>query len=372
MKRTSLLLASVVLALAALPTTGAAKDAVAASATPIPEPTPLVFNNGNAYSNGTYAIGTIQLFYTVNAFTFTPGAFASFDLGLGVKVGPTSGQQTRYPVNVTLDQIGSQNILLAPDDDTFTVTGQTWTDHTTVHISISAAAAANVTCDGCDLVGNLRIVAAGGSHLDTPTNVQVHIKLVHPTSCLRVFNFITDQGFTVVPLTSAVVHLGGPQNNRRVVSTNPGQMSDNVLIINECSTDQSFNLDIVLDPHFSINGHGNKVFTYFTSSSVDPDAFDLSVFGSGTPQGTSLWLENITVPAGDSFLVRVHMSIISGNPPSWLPATAGAPPAGIFDGFWAELYVPGSAPANLATAPLAPMAVPNPASTSLGFTVQVR
>jgi hypothetical protein len=128
-------------------------------------------------------------------------------------------------------------------------------------------------------------------------------------------------------------------------------------------------LQITLDPHFETKGH-NAVFTYFSSGYVDPDAFDLGVFGSGTPNGQSLWLENINLPAGQSFLALVHMGLITGNPPTWLPPMSGMPAAGIFSGFAAELLAPGSTPGTLATAPLAGMAEPNPAGTSLGFTVQ--
>jgi hypothetical protein len=143
-----------------------------------------------------------------------------------------------------------------------------------------------------------------------------------------------------------------------------------VLVVNACSTAQSFNLDIVLDSHFSTDGHGNAVFTYFTSGAVDPSAFNLGVFGSGTPQGQSLWLENITVPSGDSFLATVHMGLITGNPPSWLPALSGTPATGLFGGFGAELYAPGTTLTSLPTAPPASLAVPNPADTSMTFTVQ--
>jgi hypothetical protein len=58
------------------------------------------------------------------------------------------------------------------------------------------------------------------------------------------------------------------------------------------------------------------VFTYFTSDYVDPSSFDITTFGNGTPQGENLWLQDVTLPAGDSFLATVHMGLITGNPPS--------------------------------------------------------
>jgi hypothetical protein len=378
MHKRSLLMVTAILTLAAivLPSPAAARDSVkVAVLLPTVPPTPIMFTNGNPYAPGTFAVGTIQLFYTVNALTFPSGEFASFTLRLGIRAGQPTGQQTSYPVPLSLRQTGSQNLILHPETDSYSVGDSSWSADDIVHISIPASVSADpdLNCDGCDLVGNLQLDAPGGNHLDTPTTVQVHIMLVHPKLCLRVFNFLTDQGFTLVPLTDAIVHLGGPARDRRVASSTPGQFSDNVLIVNACATAQSFNLEIALDPHFETkpgNGHGNAVFTYFTSGVVDPSAFDLSLFGSGTPQGQALWLENITLPAGASFLATVHMGLITGNPPSWLPPTSGTPAAGIFEGFWAELYAPGTTLSTLPSAPTASLAAPNPAETSLPFTVQ--
>jgi hypothetical protein len=370
MKRTFLLPLITMLALTALPV--AAKDAVRASVSEDPEilPNPIVMNNGNPYSTGTFAVGTIQLLYTAEGTQFPTGLFASFTLNLNIKPGPTTGQQTRYPVNLTLRQTGSQNVVLEPETKSFDVLESDWSASTTVHISIPASVASDpdLNQDGTDLVANLQLQTPGGSHLDTPTSIQVHIKLVYRTTCLRAYNFITDQGFNDVPLTQAIVHVSGGRTPK-VNSTSPGQMSDNVLVVNDCAADQTFNLLISLDPHFQTKGH-NAVFTHFTSGYVDPDAFDLGVFGNGTPNGASLWLEDITLPAGVSFLARVHIGIITGNPPSWLPATTGVPAAGIFEGFAAALFAPGTGPTTLATAPLVGMAEPNPVATTLGFTVQ--
>ena len=375
MKQKSLLCTIAMLALVALalPTSGLAKDAVSAQVVPT-TPVPIVLNNGNPLSSGTFAVGTIQLFYTVNGFTFTPGEFSSFALNLGIKQGPMTGQQTQYPVTLSLSQVGSPNLILDPEPGSFVVSNALWKGSSTVHIVIPAATASDpsLNCDGCELVANLQLSAPGSSHLDTPTTVQVHIKLTHPTACLRVFDFITDEGFNGI-VDSATVHLGGPANNRKVVSTSPGQFSDNILIVNGCSTEQSFNLNITLDSHFEphpSNGHGNPVFTYFTTGYVDPSSFNLTAFGSGTPAGASLWLQDINLPAGDAFLATVHTDLISGNPPTWLPALSGTPATGIFSGFSAELYAPGTTLTSLPTAPPASLAVPNPAATSMAFTIQ--
>ena len=60
-----------------------AKDAVvAAITTPMTPSNPIIIQNGTQYSQGTYAIGTIQLFYTVPAYQFPAGNFGYFTLDL--------------------------------------------------------------------------------------------------------------------------------------------------------------------------------------------------------------------------------------------------------------------------------------------------
>src|SRR3990170_3030379 len=107
MKKNSLLLSIAMLILLALslPSPAAAKDAVQAA---VPDPlahpglfsghVPVaVMNNGNPLSNGTFAVGTIQLFYEIDKTEL--GTTNTFPLALSIKQGPTTGQQTAYPVD---------------------------------------------------------------------------------------------------------------------------------------------------------------------------------------------------------------------------------------------------------------------------------
>ena len=97
-------------------------------------------------------------------------------------------------------------------------------------------------------VRSLQLEAPGGSRLDTTTTIQVHILVQDNAACLSVYNFLTDQDFQSI-VTGTTLNLGGPKNNRRVVSTNPGQFSDNVLIVNDCGETQTFDLHIILDSY---------------------------------------------------------------------------------------------------------------------------
>ncbi len=342
-----------------------AKDAVKASVTPQGSPVPIMKENGTPYSSGTYAIGTIQLFYTVSAFQFPSGNFASFQLDM-MDMAYTANPATSYPVTLNLVQTGSSNLVLSPLLSSFIVSGTGWSGSSIVTISIPASVASDpsLNLDGTDLIGNLQMVTSPqGAHLDTVTTVQVHIKLVHPTACLRVYNFFTDQAFTTI-VTSTDVNVN---NKGKVTATNPfGQLSDNILVVNTCSTPISFDLQIELDSSFQTNPNGNPgnaVFVYLTSGYMDPSTFNMAAFGSGTPQGQHLCLCNLTVPAGDTMLITVHMGIIRNMLASALPAD------GTFD-FGAEVYAAGSTLNCTTSGSPHPLADPSYAYTPLPFTIR--
>ena len=122
-----------------------------------------------------------------------------------------------------------------------------------------------------------------------------------------------------------------------------------------------------MDSHFDTtphNGHCQAVFTYLTSGYVDPSTFNISAFGGGTAQGENLWLSNVTVPAGSSFLAAVHIGLITKVSPTTLPIN------GSFDGFAANLVLAGTDPNSLAPVILDSMATPNPAVTPISFTIK--
>ncbi|HTL45790.1 MAG TPA: hypothetical protein VL262_15740 [Vicinamibacterales bacterium] len=332
--------------------TAAAGDAVRASVTPNTPPTPLVMQNGTGLTPGTYAVGTIQLFYTVQAFQFPTGPFATFDLGMAVVPGKTN-PTTAYPAPLTLRQTGA-DLTLLPDTSSFLVGNAAWTGSTRVTISIPEGVSND---DGTELTGNLQLETAGGTHLDTVTTVQVHIKLVHPTSCLKLYVFVTDQDFTQV-VTSATVNLT-PRG--KLSATNPGQLSENLLVVNTCGAAESFDVRVAMDPRFKTNpsgNPGNAVFTYSQAGEQDPSSFNLLAFGAGTGQGQLLQLTNVTVGAGDMFLMTVHMGIDKDQ--AWTGGTSGT------FSFSGAMYVPGTAFTTL----VGGVDAANPATTTVSYTVQ--
>lgn len=341
--------ATFVLGLAA---TARANDAIQATVTPNTPPTPIVMNNGTGLTPGTYAIGTIQLFYTVQGVQFPTGQFATFDLGLTVAAGKPN-PPTQYSVPLSLHQVGS-GLILTPAISSFSVTSAAWSDHTTVTISIPPGVP---SADGTELVGNLQISAPGNDHLDTVTTVQVHIKLVYPTACLKLYNFITDEAFTQI-VTSTNVNVNNQKG--KVTATTPfGQLSDNVLVVNTCAMPQSFDVRAALDPWFGTNpsgNPGNAVFTFMTAGELDPSTFNIAAFGTGTKQGQLLQLTNVTLPAGDMFLMTIHMSINKGA--IWNGGSTGT------FSFAAALYVNGTSTLLGGVDPA------NPASAVLTYTQQ--
>lgn len=364
--------------LLSLASPGWAKDAVKASVANWTG-SPIVQINGNAYAQGTYAVGTIHLTYTVVGNTFTAGPFGSFDLDWAIGANLTNGGTTNYapagtnPAGITLNlkQIGGTNVLLDIDPGSFLVTSNQQTGKSHVGLTIGAGVPDDpeLNCDGCELVGHLQLsTTPQGAKLDTVTDVLVKIKLVHPTACLKVYNFVTDQDHQLGTLTTTDLKIGtNGRNAGKVVSSQPGQYSDNVLIANTCSSDESFDLKIGLDPKFETNpsnNPGNAVFTYSTAGEVDPDSFAISGFGTGTPQGQQLCLQNVTVAAGTSFLATVHAQVIKGTLASTLPGDSDGDGKNNFD-FAATLYETVNASC---TGALDSEATPNPASFALPYT----
>jgi hypothetical protein len=340
-----------------------AKDAINASVSqPFTGQTPAIAVNGNPYSPGTFAIGTIQLFYTVTAYQFTGGPFASFRLNLQDVQMSTSGPATAYPATLNLNQIGSQNLILTPVPSSFAVTGPGWSSASTVGIAIASSVPLNpsLNADGTDLVANLQLaVSPQGSHVDTPTNVQVHIRLVHPTSCLKLYDFVTSQDMLNAISSLQVELFTNPAKAGKVKGTKPyGQMSDNVLVVNTCEAAQTFDLGLSPDPSFGAtpNPHGNSIFTFTKVGSTDPATFNIADFGTGTAQGSGYCLGSLTLSGGNSLLATLHMSIKEVDGSS-LPASS------IFD-FAASLRTAGSG----CTGSLV-VATPNPASQAVPFTI---
>lgn len=316
-----------------------AKDAVQAGVSiPAGEATPLMAENGNGYTPGTYAVGTIILNYTYVGTSFPAGAFSSFDLNLKVYDVSTKNDPS-YPVSLNLEDIGSKHLSLVAMQSPVSMTGINWnhTERIAIVIPSEVAASPEFAADGSQLVGHLRLTTPGGSGVDTVTDVLVKITLVHPAGpCIRLYNFITDTSYGTT-LTSTEVNV----NTRgKVTSTNPfGALSNNAMVVNTCATDITFDIRMALDSSFSTqpsNNPGNAVRTFSTAEALDPTSFDIAAFGTGTVQGQKLCLQNITVPAGHSFLDAVHMAINNGMMVTDLPADAA------FD-FSATVYLPGAA-----------------------------
>jgi hypothetical protein len=314
---------------------------------------PVIVNNGQAP-------GTIQVIYTVNAPTFPTGFFATFDVEWLIQQGSPA---TTYGAGLALELEQAQQggyVDLVPSPGTFVMTTVGQSDKSTVTVYIAADKDGNLppSTDGTDLVGNLKL--NGGSKVASPTSVQVHIRLVHPTACLKVYNFITDQDFTIGILSKTNVNVPSRGNNAyKVTSSQPGQFADNVLIANLCATDQSFDLGIQLDSSFTTSGNpAAAVKAYTANGEFDTSDFNTLMTGTETKY-PSLCLQNVTVPAGASFLATVHSKVKDSWPQSMLPLDKS------FD-FSAALYDTVNAGC---TGTLETLASPNPTTTTLPFTI---
>lgn len=346
--------------------TAFAKDAIQVSVSiPAGQPVPVMTEHGTGYTPGTYTVGDIQLNYTYVGTTFPEGLFATFNLNMGVYA-VDKPQPTSYPVMFDLTDIGSENMTLSASSP-LQVLNRAWTASVPVTISIPSFVAADplLNTDGYVLVGNFKLDA--GSELKTSTNVKVRITLVHPTACLKVYDFITDAD---LKNTITSTEVGVNKNNGKVTSTNPyGSLSYNLMVVNTCGMPETFDANVALAPSFSTQPNNNKdagnaVFTFATAGEIDPTLFAIGSFGLGTPQGQALCLQNVSVPADSTFLATVHMSINKGMAATSLPGGGTGP--GTFSGFGAALYTAGLA----CQGSLLSVASPNPVSAPLAFTIK--
>lgn len=355
MKVKVLLIAPFVLMFAVLSTSALANDQIISTVTNSASgPSAIIVNNG-------VPSGTIQLWYTYVGSAYPCGQFATFNLALQDNLG-TRGQAPTYPVELDLAQSGNGTPVQfspPPDAAAFSVTaGSLNTSVVTVSINC-ANLPAGAPYDGEDIVGNLsESTNPPGSHLDTISTIQVHIKLSIPAAnaCLKLYSFETDETGNLLGSVGVTEHSGN------VKSTQPGTISVDALAVNTCPEPQSFDIDVLLDSHWGTqpsNGHGISTFAYNLSGEVDPATYDFTSLTGGTSQVENLCIPSVTLASGDSYLVTVHSA---ANTPF-------APPAsGIFS-YGATLSTAGSSCSSSAHLPLSLVSPTNPATSSLGFTV---
>jgi len=253
---------------------------------------------------------------------------------------------------------GNVDLVANPGTHTLFAAGQSGTSTVTISITNDKAGNPPSDADGTDLVGNLKLDA--GQSVGSVTNIQVHIRLVHTSNCLKVYNFVTDQDFSLGILSTTNMNVPSRGANAgKVTGTQPGQFSDNVLIANTCGTDQSFDLGIGLDSSFSTSSNGNPVQSFSEAGEFDTTNFNILMTGTATPNQQNLCLQNVTVAAGSSFLATVHSKVKDSWPQTSLPTDK------TFD-FSASLYQTVNAGC---TGLLDALATPNPAAFTLPFTI---
>jgi hypothetical protein len=343
-----------------------AKDAVvAAVTTPMTPSNPIIIQNGTQYSAGTYAIGTIQLFYTVQDYDFTAGNFGYFTLDLSIQAGKDT-PTTDYPVALTLKQTGSANLNLVPATDNFNVDNASWHGSTRVDINIPTSVANDPTfqVDGAELVANLQMTVPSRSYLDTVTTIQVHLILAHPTDCLKAYSFITNNDNTaeVDPIQIS------ENSHNHNVSSNPQNPHYIVVVTNTCSIAQCTDTRFALNSDFHLKG-AQAVKTFSSNSLIDTFSDVTSFFGTGPtadPNGDSMCVTapastlcgsgGIPVLGGESFLLKADFEV---------NADATFPPPAQYTGFDSTLLEGGSTGNCTVAGSISSVADPNPTSAAL-------
>jgi hypothetical protein len=330
-----------------------ANDQIVSTVTPVTNPyssTPIIQINGVSQGN-------IRLVYTVIGTHFPCGPqnpFATFNLDMLDQQGNGSIRGS-YPATLSLADSGNGTpVQLSPSPDTFTVNGIGWSDNSNVSVNIDCGSLP-APFDGQIIDGQMNQSANNNAHLNTVSSVQVHIMLVFPTACLKLYSFESDQN-TFDLLTSVKV----VPKTAFVKATNPSAVSVDGMVVNTCSDPQAFDIGINLGQYWTNTGANINAatYTYTTSGEVDPSNYGLSTWGVGTLQGQTLCIKNFTVQPGYSFLTRVYSQIMAGTPMMNLPTGSFA--------FGATLYTPSSnCSGNLLPSTL--ISPNNPASSSLAW-----
>jgi hypothetical protein len=209
------------------------------------------------------------------------------------------------------------------------------------------------------------------------TTIQIHIMLVFPNACLKLYNVITDNGVTFVVDTYGIAakstpHLGDIKN------TSPQGPSDVVYVVNTCPesypVDIGVNLQSDFTPAPASPGHS---LAFFSSNTFDPNSESLiDAWGNdefGSPSSTaigaaSLCLVNKTVLANTTYLVTAGFDLLAtitsvSQLPSY-PGTLGTAFTGTFSSFTSGVFN-----ANSSCGVGSSLAQPNSITLPLNFSV---
>ncbi len=337
-----------------------AKDALQAT---VPASNAYVFEeNGNPLAKGTYAVGTLKV-YLIVVGTEWPETIPAFPLNLAVREGEGK-PNTNYTVPIRLRQAGG-DLTLSPNPANHDVTSAAWTGASSIGISVPEEIRndPDMNADGTEIVGNLQIEPTMVRRfLDTVTTVRIFAKLVHPVgTCLKHATFVTNTPLNRnlsdsndgLDFTYKYSKTG--QNWSFGWGVNPGnnQIRDNVLVVNTCGTQETYDAKIGLASGFQATSPGNVVESYVSQVAnagnlplTDPYTELKAVTGNyagATEEGTSLCVTTNTLAGLHSQWLRAKVELITTG----FTSPAGIPVAGsTYQTFTSDLYANNSACAN--------------------------
>jgi hypothetical protein len=348
------------MALSAVVTGAWAKDALQAT---VPASSAYVFEeNGNPLAKGTYAIGTLKV-YMIVVGTEWPETIPAIPLNLAVRAGD-SKPNTLYSVPIRLRQAGG-DLTLSPSPATHDVSSAAWTGASSIGITVPEEIRndPDMNADGTEIVGNLQIEPTMVRRfLDTVTTVRIFAKLVHPVgTCLKHATFVTDTPLNRnlsdsgdgLDFTYKYSKSAGIWSFGWTVSPGNNQIRDNVLIVNTCETQETYDARIGLASGFQATSPGNVVESYVSQVAnapnlplTDPFAELKAVtgnYGAAVEEGTSLCVATNTLAGLHSQWLRAKVELVTTG----FTTPAGIPDAGsTYQTFTSNLYANDSACAN--------------------------
>jgi hypothetical protein len=190
--------------------------------------------------------------------------------------------------------------------------------------------------------------------------VQVKIRLVHPTSCLRQYTFLSDREISG-DVGSLVLSYGTKNGNLdqilHMFPVSANALAQVVLLVNTCAEDHVVDLRVTPDTRFVFGpGNGNTTFVYSGAGELAPGAIDTSTLAAVSTSSHVLDVTNLTIKAGESVLVKLHL-VLDGT---LTRNTIGSSPFILAS----AAYLPGGTFTSLDTE-----VDPNPATKNVTFTL---
>jgi hypothetical protein len=220
-------------------------------------------------------------------------------------------------VDVTIEQIGSDKLLLAIDSGPVRFEGAAEQACVEVTATVPAWIANDPDFqeDGTKLGGIIRLATPPRSHLDTVTTVKVSFTLTHPsaTACVRALHLVANHSFDN-DYSDAGIALSF-QTSQGKLSSSPNDLQHLLALVNSCTYQVSVDLNTAINENFDLHQTSAVRTTALEQVIVDiDDLLDVNLnWDNLTNQGGNMCLQGIVIPARQTFVLAQRNRIKEGG-----------------------------------------------------------